>query len=155
MILVTHALTGAVIGKNIDNAPLIILTSLAAHFLMDHLRHGEYVEVFSESTSLKNSGWKVALDLSIALVSVFSIIWLKNTDPETTSNIALGVLFSILPDFVTGMYWKFRWPFLEKYYSFHSWMHKYPKFSPERQWTLRNATNDIAFSIITIILLFL
>ncbi len=44
MILATHALTGAVIGKNIDSIPLIILASLAIHYAMDGFRHGEYFD---------------------------------------------------------------------------------------------------------------
>ena len=154
MILATHALAGAVIGKNIDNPGLIIILSLIVHFLMDALRHGEYVEVFSENTSLKNSGWKVALDLIIGFTIVFLFTYFQKLETWQIKNIIIGVISSVFPDFITSIYWKFRWPFLKKYYSFHSWFHKYPRFSKERQWTLQNALNDIIISLVCIGILF-
>ncbi len=155
MILITHALTGAVIGKNLNNPALIILLSLIFHFLMDTFRHGEYVEVFSKNTSIKNSGWKVGLDLSAGALIIFFVARLSYLDEKTMANIWLGAFFSVLPDFITALYWKFRWRFLQKYYTFHSWLHKYPRLSPEREWSLRNSFNDIWMSIVAIILLLL
>ncbi len=151
MILTTHALTGAIIGKNLNNPYLIILLSIVVHYAMDHLRHGEYVEVFSKNTSVKNSGWKVFLDLSIGIVSVVLLLFFNSNNPNIF-NIFLGVLFSTLPDFITALYWKFRWNFLKKYYDFHSWVHRYPRYAPEREWTLRNARNDILISLLAIII---
>jgi hypothetical protein len=150
MILATHALVGAVIGKNITNPWEIIAVSIVVHFLIDHLKHGEYVEVFSKNTSVKNSGWKVFLDLSVGLSVVFAIIQLKDFDSSTSKNILVGVTSSILPDFITSLYWKFRWNFLGAYYAFHSWVHKFPRYSPERLWTFRNARNDIIISLLAI-----
>lgn len=154
MILATHALAGAVIGKNIDNPGLIIILSLAVHFLMDAFRHGEYVEVFSKNTSLKNSGWKVALDLIIGFTVILLIAHFQKLETWQIKNIALGAISSVFPDFITSIYWKFRWRFLEKYYAFHSWLHKYPRFAKERQWTLRNALNDIIISLACVVILF-
>jgi hypothetical protein len=153
MILTTHALTGAVIGKNIENPWLIIILSIAVHFIIDSFRHGEYVEVFSKNTSIKNSGWKVILDLSAGIALICAIIAIQRPARITINNIILGVFFSLLPDFITFIFWKFRWKFLEKYYTFHSWVHKYQRHAPEREWTLRNAANDILISIIAIIFL--
>ncbi len=157
MTLTTHALTGALIGKYISNPYLVIIFSLFAHFTMDHLRHGEYVEVFSKNTSLKNSGWKVLLDFSIGLTIIAILIRfnLNNLTSSEIFNILLGAFFSILPDFITSLYWKFRWNFLKKYYTFHSWVHHYPRYAPERQWTLRNALNDITISVLATILFLL
>lgn len=156
MILTTHALTGAVIGKNIDNPFLIILAAISFHYLIDTFRHGEYVEIFNKNTSFKNSGWKVGLDFLAGALVVGIVLSLNhNSNILNIRNITLGILFSVLPDFVTAIYWKFRWTFLKKYYAFHSWIHKYPRHAPERLWTLRNSVNDIVISIIAIILLWL
>lgn len=155
MILTTHALTGAVIGKNVFNQWFIILLSIAVHFIMDAFRHGEYVEVFNKNTSIKNSGWKVLLDLTVGLFLIILITQLENTNSLTTKNIVLGGLFSILPDFITAIFWKFRWKFLERYYAFHSWLHKYPRYAPEREWNLRNSVNDFLISALAIIFLFI
>jgi ABC-type antimicrobial peptide transport system permease subunit len=153
MILVTHALTGAVIGKKIANPWLIIILSIFIHFILDSFRHGEYVEVFSKNTSIKNSGWKVILDLFTSFVLIFTIIVFQNFSKATIINIAFGIIFSLLPDFITFLFWKFRWKFLEKYYAFHSWLHKYPRHAPQREWTFQNITNDILISVAAIILL--
>lgn len=155
MILTTHALTGAVIGKTLDNIPLIILFSIIIHFSMDHLRHGEYVEVFNEKTGLKKSGWKVALDIIIALSTIFFFIYSKNWETIKIKRILIGSFFSMFPDLITFLYWLLRTPLLEKYYKFHTWVHKYPRYAPERQWNLRNAFNDLLISLMAVALLFL
>jgi hypothetical protein len=152
MILTTHALSGAVIGKNVGNPYLVILLSIIVHFAMDQLRHGEYVEVFSKNTSIKNSGWKVLLDFSTGAILIGTFLFFSS-DNLNIFNVLLGSFFSILPDFITALYWKFRWKILEKYYKFHSGIHKYSRFAPEREWTFRNARNDILISFIAIILL--
>jgi hypothetical protein len=153
MILTTHALAGAVIGKNIENPWLIIILSIIVHFVMDTFRHGEYVEIFNKNTSIKNSGYKVAFDFIIGLFIVSFIAWGKSFEFEIIRNMSLGIFFSVLPDFITAIYWKSRWKFLEKYYAFHSLVHKYPRHAPERQWTFRNARNDIVISLLAIIIL--
>jgi hypothetical protein len=156
MILATHALTGAVIGKNVNNPWLIIILSLAVHFLMDALRHGEYFD--SRTASVKNTAWKVALDLSAAFLTILIFIYFKNPDSEATRNIILGMFFSMLPDGLTLLYWEYpNIKILKKIKDFHAWAHHYvrfPKYSPERQWTLRNARNDILISLACIAILF-
>jgi hypothetical protein len=104
MILTTHALTGAVIGKNLNNPWLIIILSIIAHFVMDSFRHGEYVEVFSKNTSIKNSGWKVILDLFVGITLVFAISVFQGFDKETLKNIVLGSASPMFPDFITFLF---------------------------------------------------
>lgn len=157
MILATHALAGAVIGKNIDSIPLIILASLAIHYAMDGFRHGEYFD--DRIAKVKDTWWKVALDLLVGSSIIFLFFYFKNSSYKEMENILIGSFFSILPDFITLMHWTFRNnKILAKIKTFHSWAHRYsrfPKYSKERQWTIGNARNDILFSILTIILLFL
>lgn len=157
MILATHALTGAVIGKNINNPWLVIILSLIIHYAMDSIRHGEYFD--DRIATVKSTWWKVALDLLIGFSIIFFIIYLQNTAVPIVRNIIIGTFFSIIPDFVTLMHWTFREnKILAKMKAFHSWCHRYnkfPKYSPERQWTLRNALNDIIISAIAVILLFI
>lgn len=157
MILATHALTGAVIGKTFSNPLLVIILSLIVHFLMDPLRHGEYFD--SRTATIRNTAWKVALDLLIAFATVFIYVRLQNPDFQILRNIFLGMFFSMLPDGMTLLNWKYpRIKILQKIKSFHELAHYYkrfPKFSSERQWTMRNEINDIIISAIAITLLFL
>lgn len=149
MILTTHALTGAVIGKNIENPFLIIILSLIIHYLMDTLKHGEYLD---RNSTTKETFWKVFLDLSIGL-SVIALILYYNLNTFNIFNILLGAFFSMFPDLLTFLYWKVNIKFLEKIFKFHAWMHKFPPFSPERKWNLKNSVNDLAIIIISIVLL--
>ncbi|HBO16706.1 MAG: hypothetical protein UR69_C0004G0070 [Candidatus Moranbacteria bacterium GW2011_GWE2_35_2-] len=151
MILTTHALAGAAIGKNFDNPWLIILLSLAFHYIMDSFRHGEYLD---RKSFFKNTWWKVVLDLFIGLTIIGVAIFSKNFNLRETSIILLGSFFSMLPDLLTVFYWKLNFKILEKIFNFHAWVHKHPPFSPERAWTFRNSLNDIIFSLVAIFLLF-
>jgi len=151
MILTTHALAGAAIGKNFSNPWIIIILSLIIHYIMDSFRHGEYL---NRKSTLENTWWKVALDLFFAMAIVGFFIIFKNPKPSETFSILLGSFFSMLPDLFTVLYWKLNFKILKKLFLFHAWIHKYPPFSPERAWTLRNSANDIIFSLIAILLLF-
>jgi len=150
MILTTHALAGAVIGKNIDSPYLIIILSIIIHYLMDTLRHGEYLD---RNSTVKETIWKVFLDIFTGLSIIFAILYFKNIESWKSFLILLGTFFSMFPDFLTFLYWKMNFKFLKKLFDFHAWVHKFPPLSPERNWTLRNSINDIFISIIAIIFL--
>lgn len=148
MILTTHALTGAVIGKNLDNPWLIIAASVALHFILDTLRHGEYLNQQSKWKEF----WKVAVDILAGLSIIFSIIFFSDFSPTTVFNILLGAFFSMLPDLNTFLYWKLNFKFLRPIYEFHHWIHR-PENPIEEKWNLRNFVNDAVFSLSAIILL--
>jgi len=156
MILATHALVGAVIGKNIENPWIIIILSLVFHYIVDFIKHGEYVETFDSKVAFRNTWWKVVLDFSVGLAVILFIINFKNFDATITRNIFIGMFFSMLPDSFTLIYWKTRWKSFEKLYKFHSWCHRLPRFSPERDWKLHNEIYEITIFFASIaILLFL
>ena len=155
MILTTHALVGAAIGKNIGSPWLIVPFSLAVHYFLDGFRHGEY---FDERTAtVKNTYKKVSLDLVIAFIIIFSFIYFEKLDFNVIRNIMIGVFFSLLPDFLTLInYWKPEIKIFAQIKKFHGIAHRYkhsPKHGPERQWNLRNMVNDIAFSFISLIII--
>lgn len=154
MVLATHALVGAAIGEKIQNPWLIIILSLAMHFVLDMFRHGEYVESFDKKASFKSTWWKVALDFFAAIFIVSPLVCFGRFSTFQANCIFLGVFASIFPDLLTFLYWKFHSPYLKKIYEFHSWCHKYHPLSSERAWTFRNAANDIIISLIAIIILF-
>ncbi|MFA5777532.1 MAG: hypothetical protein WC906_03775 [Parcubacteria group bacterium] len=155
MILTTHALVGAVIGKNIQNPWIIIILSLAFHYILDAVRHGEYVETFDNKVAFKNTWWKIVLDFSVGLAIILLVIRFKNFDAITVRNIFIGMFFSMFPDSLTLIYWKTRWKFFEKLYKFHSWCHRLPRFSPEREWKLQNEIYEIAIGLIMTVILIL
>ncbi len=118
---------------------------------MDTLRHGEYL---NRKSSFKNTWWKVSLDIFTGLFIV-SLMILSNFNSMTNNkifHILLGVFFSMLPDLFTVLYWKLNIKPLKILFDFHAKIHKYPQASPEREWTMRNARNDILISLLAILL---
>ena len=155
MVLTTHALVGAVIGENIKNPWIIIVLSLVFHYLLDTVKHGEYVETFDSKVAFKNTWWKVILDLGMGTIIILSLIHFKNFDAITVRNIFIGMFFSMLPDAFTLIYWKTHWKSFEKLYKFHSWCHRLPRFSPERKWEINNEIYEITIFLASIAILVL
>ncbi|NTU66470.1 MAG: hypothetical protein HGB08_00945 [Candidatus Moranbacteria bacterium] len=154
MILTTHALAGAIIGKEVENPFWIVVFSLITHFFMDSFRHGEYLD--EKKATIKNTWWKIALDLSAAFLIVFSLTYFKDFSPEKSRNILLGSFASMFPDLITAIYWLFPTRIFRKIIRFHFFCHrygKYPKDARERHWNLRNARNDILISAAVIIMI--
>lgn len=151
MILTTHALTGAALGKYIHNPWLLIPMAIIMHYTLDTFRHGEYL---NRQSTVKNTWWKVAIDLILGNEIVLTYIIIQNPPNEVIIPILLGAFFSMFPDLLTVLYWKLHFNFLGKIFNFHAWVHPYPKGDSRYNWTLRNALNDIIFSVIAIILLF-
>lgn len=152
MLLTTHALIGAAIGKNVSNLWLIPLIAIPLHFLMDHLRHGDYL---NKNSRFRNTWWKIFLDSITGVLIVFFIIYYQHMDSCMTLQIVVGVFSSMLPDILTAINKEFNCALLNKIHAFHSWCHKYPSLSKERTWNLRNAANDIVLSVLAIALLLL
>lgn len=157
MILTTHALVGAAIGKNIANPWLIIPIALAFHFILDSFLHGEYFD--DRIATIKNTWWKVALDLSLGFFVIAIYLFSKNMSETAAFNIFLGTFFSMFPDSLTLLHWAFpKNKILKKIKPFHAFCHRYsrfPQYSPERQWILLNARNDILLSLLAIFFLFI
>jgi len=149
MLLPTHALVGAAIGKNINSPWLIIPAALASHYILDTFRHGDYID---KNLNLKGNFWKVSLDVLSAFLIIFLFLYFKNYSPAVTKNILIGSFFSLLPDFTTFLYWKFRLKIFKALHELHLWVHEY--FHPEEiKFSPKNAFNDILFSAIAIIFL--
>lgn len=158
MILSTHALVGAAIGKTINNPWLIIPTVITTHFILDSLRHGEYFDKYK--ASVKEIILKVAADIFVGFSIIFLLLYFAKTPLENLINILIGTFFSMFPDLITAIFWWLlpKNKILKKITDFHLFCHRYtrwPKLSPERAWAPRNAVNDIIFSFIAIIFLLL
>ncbi len=150
MILTTHALVGAALGKNISNPWLIAIVAIPLHFFLDHFRHGEYL---GRQSSVRKTWWKVALDLLIGFSIIAAYIFITHPAISIIRNILLGTFLSMLPDLATLLYWKLHFTFLRKIFQFHERVHPFPKGDQRYDWNLRNARNDILLSLLAIILL--
>ncbi|MFC1608760.1 hypothetical protein ACFL2R_01060 [Patescibacteria group bacterium] len=151
MTLTTHALTGAVIGNYFTDPIAIIFFSIFTHYAIDTFRHGEYL---NRKSTWKDTSWKVLLDLSIGIILVSFLIFQDNQSTNI-SNISLAVFFSLLPDFITLLYWKLGFKKLKFLYTLHTNIHPHQQDSPERKWIPRNLINDLLISTIAVILFLL
>jgi hypothetical protein len=150
MILTTHILAGALLGREINNPYAVAGLAVAMHFTLDLLPHGDYLN--------KKSGfrdfWKVALDIAIGLGTVYAIFFLRSaTSTANLENIIIGIFFSLLPDGTTFLYWKMGVKFLKPIKKFHEKLHYYPEFSPGSKFRLRNNLLDIFISLAAVIML--
>ncbi|HEX7586122.1 MAG TPA: hypothetical protein VF390_00580 [Patescibacteria group bacterium] len=151
MILTTHALVGAALGKNINNPLVIIPVSLVVHYALDSFRHGDYID---KNSKLKGNAWKVALDLFIGFFIILIYVYFSNSALPEIKNILIGSFFSMFPDLLTFLYWKTNLKILKTLYDFHKRVHKY--FHPEEiKFSLKNALNDILVSLLAILFIFL
>ena len=151
MILTTHALVGAAVGKYVQNPIILTVILIPLHYFLDTFRHGEYLGQESKTKEVLS---KVLTDLILGLSIITIYILILHPSTQTIHSILFGAFISMFPDFITFLHWKLHVPYLGKIYKFHQWVHKYARGSQERIWNLRNATNDILFSLIAIILLF-
>lgn len=155
MILPTHALVGAVIGKNISNPWIIIPVALVSHYILDSIRHGDYVD---DRLPMADHSWKVSIDVLAAIIITLGIVYFLQ-DAKVSSNIILGAIFAVLPDFFTLLGKLFPKSIVfQKTKELNAFAHRYnkiPKYSSERQWNFKNARNDIIISVLAMILLFI
>lgn len=152
MILTTHILAGALLGREIKNPYEIAGLAVAAHFALDLLPHGDYLNKKSKLREF----WKVAIDLSVGLGTVYAIFFLR--DPISNNalyirNIAIGIFFSLLPDGTTFLYWKMGINFLKPIKRFHEKLHRYSDASPKSEFRFKNNLWDILISLFAIIIL--
>lgn len=153
MILTTHALVGAAFGKHISNPIILTAILIPLHYILDIFRHGEYL---NKKSTFKNTTWKVLLDLSAGLAIIIFAFKFQNSNPAIFISMLTGSFVSMFPDILTLLYCKFNFKFLKKIYQFHQFVHRrFADGSKEREWTLRNFSNDFIFSLIAIIFLFL
>jgi hypothetical protein len=148
MLLFAHLIVGAVLGLKIQSIWLIILLSIFLHFAMDVIPHSHYtVENLQKKVNNKSGGdfAKVLADMFLGLVVCFFLIW----HSANLWQALLGMLFSILPDSLTFIYWQTKTPLLEWLYNFHVAIHrkKEPPF-------LKGLTGQILTVIIAIIIFF-
>ncbi|PIU78183.1 MAG: hypothetical protein COZ28_00065 [Candidatus Moranbacteria bacterium CG_4_10_14_3_um_filter_44_15] len=152
VILTTHILSGALVGAEIKNPFYVAVISIIVHFLLDLFPHGDYL---NKKSRLKDF-WKVAIDLVIGFSLVAVIIFIRggtSSNGLSIGNVAIGIIFSLLPDFTTFLYRYLNMEFLKPVKNFHESLHCYENGVPEREFRLKNNLWDILISLISLIIL--
>lgn len=151
MILTTHILSGAALGANIQNPWAVAGLSTALHFMLDTLPHGDYLNKKSRLREF----WKVAIDLSVGFSLVTAIIFYKNwfSGEVLLTNIAIGIFFSLFPDFTTFLHRYLNMKFLEPIKNFHEALHCHENGSLQREFRIKNIFWDIFITLASLLLL--
>lgn len=105
MLVVTHAVTGAVIGQLVKNSPLSFILGVVVHFLMDMIPHGDSAEYkkFKESNKIpKGQIYQLIFDNVIMFGLVIYLLVFK-VDGYWWPTF-WGIIGSILPDLAVGIH---------------------------------------------------
>ncbi|MDD4994961.1 MAG: hypothetical protein PHW53_00600 [Patescibacteria group bacterium] len=105
MLIVTHAITGAVVGQLVKNSYISFLASLVLHFLMDIIPHGDTEECrhYRETNRVsKKLFYQLAFDIIImtALAAYLLIFKIQGYWWPTLA----GILGGILPDMIVAFH---------------------------------------------------
>jgi len=115
MILLTHLLLGALIGKNIDNIYIAIILSIISHYFLDIFPHNEY-----SIENINNNQWhkstldflKVFTDFMIGILIIFMLV-------DYNFKIYLCSVVAIIPDGLSLFYKILPVKILKKHSYFH------------------------------------
>jgi hypothetical protein len=92
MLLLNHALTGALLGLAIDQPVVLVPVAVASHFVLDSLPHFGYPEL-----ELSHRRW-VVTGLIDGVLSVAAVIGLCLVAPQRAGHLVLGAAAAALPD---------------------------------------------------------
>ncbi len=135
MILATHAIAGAAIGRLTKNPLIAFALGFMSHFVLDAIPHWQYElksrisseDIMAEDMTLNAKFIRdiffVALDLAIGIFVSLLVFggWGAFINPPAP--IIAGIAGGVLPDALQFVFWKFRHEPLTTLQKFHSWAH--------------------------------
>lgn len=167
MILTPHLIVGATIGAKIHSLWLVIILSLASHFILDKIFHWEYssgknsfFRKFRETRDLKSLFMFVGqmiVDALVGLAIVFVSMKIKGLlDTESLKYVLIGCFFSILPDITLGTSFLFKNSTISKnYFIIHNkYLHFKREIEKEGKLTFLGIFTQIIVVVISLLLLF-
>ncbi len=111
MFLTTHALAGLVIARYVPNPLALFGLSLAAHFVLDIIPHGDSL---LETRYQKNPNdvfvWRV-ISIDLILLFIVIILSLFGVFRVSIESAMVAILASVIPDFFANLHL-----YLEKYF---------------------------------------
>jgi len=105
MLIITHAVTGAVIGQLTGNSALSFVTSVTAHFIMDMIPHGDSGEYERYRASGKITKSQIFQNIfDVVIVIGFTVYLLAFHIEANWWPIFWGILGGVLPDLLVGVH---------------------------------------------------
>lgn len=121
MTFLTHAALGTIIGKKQNNILKIAFLAYLSHFLLDAVPHNDYFYYYLDGFS---NIYLSPLSILIGILTVIVIFFLVKKNRGHRGNLIIGAFFSVLPDVLSGVYYKthsFAFSYLDSiHFFFHS-----------------------------------
>lgn len=122
MFITTHATIGALVGAAFPSRALAFVLGFVSHFLVDMIPHGDegMLDGYKSGAKVRRAVAYVMIDSVIAVYVI--LLLLSNAPAEVAPAVMWGIIGSILPDLIVGVYevTKVK-PFFRK---FTAWHHK-------------------------------
>lgn len=123
MTLTTHATLGALVGAAIGSPLAAFLIGLLSHFLIDMIPHGDRELYTAHRTKRGQHRAYAFVTLDAICAIVVTAIIMASPVHAFGLSVALGILGSLTPDLLNGIYeaWRPRW--LVRFNRFHFLFH--------------------------------
>lgn len=135
MILATHAIAGAAVGRLTNNPLLAFIFGVISHFILDAIPHWQYKlnskieseDIMAEDMPLNK---KFVGDIAKIGVDFFGGVfisllafhgWSGFASPPTL--LIAGIAGGVLPDALQFVFWKFKREPFTTIHKFHFWIH--------------------------------
>jgi len=124
MFITTHAAIGAFIGEQLPTHPYIAFAFGAiSHFLVDIIPHGD-TQLYKDYTAGKKVRSSIAYTVIDAVLAIFLILFFLNTvTSDAKFSVTMGIVGSILPDLIVGVYEVSRVTWLKWFHRLHFFFH--------------------------------
>lgn len=127
MILSTHFVVGASLGRAFPDPIFLLSLPILSHFILDHLPHWEYIDRIEQ---LKGKPFHLLLDVVLGPLTIFLTLYLLNDfSPEKIAPALVGGFLGVLPDGIVFLKYLFKIKnrLLKKYENFHRLLHSEKK----------------------------
>jgi hypothetical protein len=124
MTLTAHAAMGAVIGEAVGNPLLGFIIAIAVHFLVDIIPHGDNFISNNFRVLKRRRKLAVAYVSLDAIAAILFVLFIVNVrDVALIRPISMGIVGSILPDLLVGLYDITKSKYLRWIYKLHFVFH--------------------------------
>lgn len=126
MTLTTHAVIGAVIGQAVGTPFWAFIFGFISHFLVDMIPHGDTGISDNFRVHKRKRKRAVAYVVIDAVIGLFFVLILANTrDLESIRTFSWGIVGSVLPDLIVGLFEVTKAPMLRWFIKLHFFFHDY------------------------------
>ncbi len=126
MYLTVHGTLGLVLAQNIENPYLVFGASLASHFALDLVPHGDELPAHFIRPQVLRRLWGAAL-IDGATLSCFLLLYVTITPNLHFTRVLAGVSGAVLPDVLEGIYLLTQTRWLKAFSRFHGTLHNFTK----------------------------